>query len=176
MFFLSHSSFFIIAFQLTRVPHLPNSRAPAAISVFEGELDIIRKTTTGKVTRDAGNFEIFFDTQNGEPPRWTVKLIGCEDSTNTERAAVVRSAIDAKSKQLTAALASEAASAKMGGDRPRSIQNSPSRISLDAHEGPRDADGASAIPSPARPQIYLQDDDVEFEDLDEDEPDDDLDL
>ena len=60
VFFLSHSSFFIIAFQLTRVPHLPNSRALAAISVFEGELDIIRKTTTGKVTRDAGNFEIFY--------------------------------------------------------------------------------------------------------------------
>jgi hypothetical protein len=47
---------------------------------------------------------------------------------------------------------------------------------LQNDDGPRHSNNSTSISNAKKPQIYMETDDPEFNDLDEEEPDDDLDL
>jgi hypothetical protein len=128
-------------------------------TTFEGKLDVIRKSSSGKVIQDAGGFEICVDSA----ATWTMRL---------------KSPTPPKKNPMSSSPNPPPALAPTTTTISASTPTS-TKISLSAHEGSRVETSANLTPAPTAsltPQIYMQDDDVEFGDLDDDDPDDDLDL
>jgi hypothetical protein len=147
-----------LADSLLVVPHL--KEAPDGRSA-SGHLGCLRRNTTGKVSQDRELLRLRHVKGTGG---WALELGGAEAR--------------APKKPEVAPAPKQAPKQPPAKPQPPARPGARGKIDLEMDEGaavpPPAATPAAA--APAGPRIFLQDDDVEFDDLDESDPDDDLDI
>eukprot|EP00978_Attheya_sp_CCMP212_P033051 scaffold131595_cov53-Attheya_sp.AAC.11 len=156
---------------LTQTQHmaLEDVVANAVLKLADGELHLIRRGSGGKLVQVHPQFEL---------TNLTMTLLSSSDSLVTEKpaepsgAANETSELESRTKEL-----SLTSTAVVGNASKTAI----SSVSLSLSDGARDKQQQPPPPSSrqaskTQPNIYIQDDDPEFDDMDEEDPDDDLDI
>eukprot|EP00934_Nitzschia_sp_Nitz4_P002056 Nitzschia sp. Nitz4//scaffold96_size78090//32888//34003//NITZ4_005492-RA/size78090-processed-gene-0.53-mRNA-1//-1//CDS//3329560567//2056//frame0 len=138
----------------------------ALLSVTNGGVTLVRQGVreAGKLLRDTLAFDLAPDVTNTSFQTCTVKEFDVPKSAKDEKKEVSKDSVQTSSSVATDSTVVPSASVGRG------------KVVLQHEE--ENAPTRNTLPSPPaeRPRIFLQDDDPEFDDLDEEDPDDDLDI